>query len=70
MVGQIPLEVNLDGLVYFLALIMFGPALIFLIIGIVLFTKEKKKGGKIFMILAGVYLIISLGTCGVLVTTG
>lgn len=70
MVGQIPLEVNLDGLVYFLALIMFGPALLFLIIGIVLFTKEKKKGGKIFMILAGVYLIISLGTCGVLVTTG
>lgn len=70
MIGQIPLEVNLDGLVYFLALIMFGPALLFLIIGVVLFSKEKKKGGKIFMILAGVYLLISLGTCGVLMNGG
>jgi hypothetical protein len=59
---------NLDGLVVVLALIMFGPALLFLIIGIILFAKEKKKGGKIFMILAGVYLLISLGTCGVLMT--
>jgi hypothetical protein len=70
MIGQIPIEVNLDGLVYFLALIMFGPALLFLIIGVVLFSKEKKKGGKIFMILAGVYLLISLGTCGVLMNGG
>ena len=70
MIGQIPLEVNLDGLVYFLALIMFGPALLFLIIGVVLFSKEKKKGGKIFIILAGVYLLISLGTCGVLMNGG
>ncbi|MFD0799651.1 hypothetical protein ACFQZJ_19435 [Maribacter chungangensis] len=66
MIGLLPLEVNLDGLVYFLGLIMFGPALLFLIIGAILFSKEKKKGGKIFMILAGVYLIISLGTCGAL----
>jgi hypothetical protein len=59
---------NLDGLVVVLALIMFGPALLFLLVGIVLFAKDKKKGGKIFMILAGVYLLISLGTCGVLMT--
>ncbi len=59
---------NLEGLVVILALIMFGPALLFLSIGIILFTKEKKKGGKIFMILAGVYLVISLGTCGVLIS--
>lgn len=58
---------NLDGLVYFFAGIMFGPALLFLVIGVILFSKEKKKGGKIFMILAGVYLLISLGTCGALI---
>jgi hypothetical protein len=61
---------NLDGLVVFFALLLFGPALLFLIIGVVLFAKEKKKGGKIFMILAGVYLLISLGTCGVLMNGG
>lgn len=61
---------NLDGLVVFFALLLFGPALLFLIIGVVLFAKEKKKGGKIFIILAGVYLLISLGTCGVLMNGG
>lgn len=55
---------NLDGLVVFFFLIMFGPAALFLIIGIVLLTKGKKKAGKVFMILAGVYLVISLGACG------
>jgi hypothetical protein len=57
---------NLDGLVVLIGLIMFGPALLLLIIGIVLFAKEKKKAGKVFFILAGIYLLISLGTCGAL----
>ena len=60
-----PLEVgNLDGLFVLILLIMFGPAALLGIIGIILMTKNKKKAGKIFMILAGVYLIISLGVCG------
>lgn len=61
---------NLDGLFALIALVMFGPALLFLIIGIVLFAKQKKKAGKVFFILSGVYLLISLGVCGVLMGGG
>ena len=61
---------NLDGLFALIALVMFGPALLFLTIGIVLFAKQKKKAGKVFFILAGVYLLISLGVCGVLIGGG
>lgn len=61
----IPLEVgNLDGLFILILLIMFGPAVFLGIIGIILMAKNKKKGGKVFLILAGVYLLISLGVCG------
>lgn len=60
-----PLEVgNLDGLFVLILLIMFGPAALLGIIGILLMTKNKKRAGKIFMILAGVYMLISLGVCG------
>lgn len=55
---------NLDGLFALILLIMFGPALLFIIIGAILLSKQKKKAGKIFMILAGVYCLISLGICG------
>ncbi|SIQ02843.1 hypothetical protein [Maribacter ulvicola] len=58
------LEGNLDGLATFLIMIMFGPAILFLIIGAILFNYKKKKAGKVFMILAGVYCLISLGLCG------
>ncbi len=61
---------NLDALFALIALVMFGPALLFLIIGIVLFAKQKKKAGKVFFILSGVYLLISLGVCGVLMGGG
>lgn len=63
------LEVNLDGIFVFIFLIMFGPALLFLLIGAILFAKQKKKAGKFFMILAGVYLLISLGICGSMMTS-
>ncbi|WP_396636293.1 hypothetical protein [Maribacter sp. R77961] len=55
---------NLDGLVAVIFLIMFGPALVLGVIGIILLAKGKKKAGKIFLILAGVYLLVSLGVCG------
>ncbi|MGB2761812.1 MAG: hypothetical protein WBC58_17755 [Maribacter stanieri] len=55
---------NLDGLAILLFLIMFGPAILFIIIGAILFYYKKKKAGKVFMILAGVYCLISLGVCG------
>ncbi|WP_291963506.1 hypothetical protein [Maribacter sp.] len=59
---------NLDGLATFLFLIMFGPAIVFILIGAVLFYYKKKKAGKVFMILAGVYCLISLGICGTLLS--
>jgi hypothetical protein len=62
----IPLEANFDGLIYVFALIMFGPALILMIIGL-LIRKKNPKAAKVFYILAGVYLLISLGICGGLV---
>tara|TARA_R100001369_G_scaffold89698_1_gene127636 strand:- start:3792 stop:4010 length:219 start_codon:yes stop_codon:yes gene_type:complete len=65
---SLPLEVgNLDGLVAILFLIMFGPAILLLVIGLILRSKQKKKAGKILFILAGVYMLVSLGVCGALV---
>ena len=55
---------NLDGLVVLIVLVMIGPALLFAIIGIVLNAKQKKKAAKVFFILCGVYLLISFGICG------
>jgi len=57
---------NLDGIVWFFAAIMFGPALLLAIIGFIVF-KKRKKAAKVLWILAGVYLLVSLGICGALV---
>lgn len=63
----LPLEVgNLDGLVYFFALIMIGPAVLLAIIGGILSANKKKKAAKVLFILAGVYLLISFGACGLM----
>ena len=43
--------------------IMFGPAILLLIIGLSV-RKKNKKAAKVFYILAGIYLIVSLGICG------
>ena len=54
---------NLDGLIYLIVAIMFGPSILFVIIGL-LIRKRNKKAAKILFILAAIYLIISLGVCG------
>lgn len=59
----LPLEANFDGLVYFFALIMLGPALVLFGVGLLL-RKSNKKAAKVLYILAGVYLLVSLGICG------
>ncbi|GMN09545.1 hypothetical protein MTsPCn9_15880 [Croceitalea sp. MTPC9] len=46
-------------------LLLFGPALLFLMLGMHYRGKDKKKS-SIFFILTGVYLLISLGTCGIM----
>lgn len=57
---------NLDGLFVVLALIMFGPAVLMAIIGFIV-LKKHKKAAKILWILAGIYLLVSLGICGALI---
>lgn len=59
---------DLSGLIFLIVLVMFGPALLFLIVGIILWSRQKKKIAKIFYILSGIYLLVSLGICGALVT--
>ncbi|SFC68503.1 hypothetical protein [Algibacter lectus] len=54
---------NLDGLIYLILAIMFGPAIFLAIIGFIVFKKHK-KAAKILFILAAVYCIVSLGICG------
>ncbi len=55
-----------SAIVYALLLILLGPPILLGIIGLVLFNKNHRKAGKIFFIIAGVYLVIGLGICGVL----
>jgi hypothetical protein len=59
---------NLDGLVYLILLILLGPPIFLSIIGIILLKTKNRKAGKIFFILAGIYLVVGLGICGALMT--
>lgn len=67
MISLLGPNMNLDGLVYFFAAIMLGPAIILAIIGFAV-LKKNKKAAKVLFILATVYVIISLGICGALMT--
>ena len=59
-------NMNLDGLVYLMVAIMFGPAILLAIIGFSI-LKKNKKAAKVLFILAAIYVIVSLGVCGALV---
>ena len=54
---------NLDGLVYLIVAIMFGPAILLALIGFIVFKKHR-KAAKVLFILAAVYCTVSLGICG------
>ncbi|PIA78936.1 hypothetical protein BFR04_05290 [Gaetbulibacter sp. 4G1] len=56
-------NMNLDGLIYLIIAIMFGPAILLTIVGFAI-LKKNKKAAKVLFILAAVYVIISLGICG------
>lgn len=58
---------NFDGLILIIVAVMFGPAILLAIIGAFL-LKKYKKAAKVFFILAVVYVLISLGICGALIT--
>ncbi|GAB5473109.1 MAG: hypothetical protein Mars2KO_12080 [Maribacter sp.] len=49
-----------------LIVLMLGPPVIFLILAIVFFAQRDAKKGKLFLILMGVYLLISFGICGIM----
>ncbi|MEW4922283.1 hypothetical protein [Algibacter sp. 2305UL17-15] len=61
------LEPNLDGLLYLIIAIMLGPAILLALIGFLVRGKNK-KAAKVLFILAVVYVLISLGVCGALVS--
>ena len=56
-------NMNLDGLIYLIVAIMFGPAILLAIIGFAV-LKKNKKAAKVLFILATIYVIVSLGICG------
>lgn len=63
------IEPNLDGLLTVLIIIMVGPSIVLAIIGSILNYNQKKKAAKVLFILAVIYLVISLGICGVLISS-
>ena len=58
---------DFTGLFIIILLIMFGPSILLTIIGLSIRSKNK-KAAKVLFIIAVVYLIISLGICGALMT--
>lgn len=56
-------NLNLDGIFYLIIAIMFAPAILLTIIGLLL-RKNNKKAAKIFFMLAVIYVIVSMGVCG------
>jgi len=54
---------NYDGIVLLIMFIMFGPPLLFTIIGFSI-RKNYPTAAKVLFILAVVYLIAGLGICG------
>ncbi|MFD2187979.1 hypothetical protein [Aquimarina celericrescens] len=59
---------NLDGIIYLILAILLGPPIFLAIIGLILFYNNYRKAGKVFFILAGIYLVVGLGICGILLT--
>ncbi|KAA1242984.1 hypothetical protein [Aquimarina sp. RZ0] len=55
---------NLNGIVFLILAILLAPPLLLAVIGLILFKIKNRKAGKVFFILAGVYLVVGLGICG------
>jgi len=57
------IEGDYGGVILLVLFIMFGIPIALLIIGLAIKNK-RKKASKVLLILAAIYLIISLGYCG------
>ncbi|WP_206604262.1 hypothetical protein [Aquimarina sediminis] len=66
--NMILLEPNLNGIIPLILLILIGPPIILAIIGLILFKNKLRTAGKVLFILSGVYLLVGLGICGILMT--
>jgi len=55
-----------SGIVYFFLMLLLAPPLLLAGIGGVLFRYKKPKAAKVLFILAGLYLVIGLGICGLM----
>lgn len=53
---------SLNNVIYYIIAIMFGPAILLAIIGLVI-RKKHNKASKVLFILAALYLIVGLGIC-------
>lgn len=42
---------------------MFGPAIVFLIVAIILGAVKKKKESKVFLIISGCCFLVAIGLC-------
>ncbi|MBP2830794.1 hypothetical protein J8281_01225 [Aquimarina sp. U1-2] len=59
---------SLDGIIYIILAILLGPPAFLSFIGFLLFYNRQRKAGKVFFILAGIYLVVGLGICGVMMS--
>ena len=58
-------NLNLDGIIIFFVLIIFGPPLLFVLIGFAI-KRNSANAAKVLFIMAASYLIIAGGICGTL----
>ena len=59
-------EPNLNGIGVFILIMMFlafGVPILLAIIGAIQWGRGKKRSGKILLIIAGIYILISGGLC-------
>ncbi|MEL6556740.1 MAG: hypothetical protein AAFQ94_01060 [Bacteroidota bacterium] len=67
---MILLELNGDaliGIIFLILFVMVGPSIILALIGLI-FLKKKRSTAKVLFIIAGAYLLIAGGICGVLIS--
>lgn len=67
MIALLSPNMDFTGLFVIILLIMFGPSVLLTIIGFSIRMKNKKSA-KVLYIIAAVYLIISLGVCGAMIS--
>lgn len=58
---------NLNGVIALVLLMMLSPAILLTIVGFAI-RKKRATAAKVLFIIAGLYVLIGLGICGVLIS--